>query len=43
MNFKVISTAILLVMSSMAFASTPQSVNVIKFGDANTLFVGDSK
>lgn len=43
MNFKVISTAILLAMSSMAFASTPQSVNVIKFGDANTLFVGDSK
>lgn len=27
----------------MAFASTPQSVNVIKFGDAKTLFVGDSK
>jgi hypothetical protein len=27
----------------MAFASTPQAVNVIKFGDAKTLFVGDSK
>jgi hypothetical protein len=27
----------------LAFASTPQSVNVIKFGDAKTLFVGDSK
>lgn len=33
----------LLLTTSLAMASNPQSVNVIKFGDANTLFVGDSK
>jgi hypothetical protein len=35
--------AIMVLANNWAFASTPQSVNVIKFGDANTLFVGDSK
>ena len=28
---------------SLALATGPEAVNVIKFGDANTLFVGDSK
>jgi len=42
-QFKIITALSLVMTSFMAFASTPQSVNVIKFGDANTLFVGDSK
>jgi hypothetical protein len=42
---KAISKALagLLLTSGLAFASTPQSVTVLKFGDDNTLFVGDSK
>jgi len=43
MKVKSIALAGLLLTTGLAFASTPQSVNVIKFGDANTLFVGDSK
>lgn len=43
MKVKSIVLAGLLITSGLAFASTPQSVNVIRFGDANTLFVGDSK
>ena len=43
MKFKVITTAFIMAVSSLAFASTPQSVNVLKFGGGNTLFLGDSK
>lgn len=43
MKVKSIVLACLLLTNGLVFASTPQSVNVIKFGDANTLFVGDSK
>lgn len=43
MKVKSLALAGLLLTSGLAFATTPQSVNVIKFGDANTLFVGDSK
>ena len=43
MILKSIISGGLMLTSSLAFASTPQSVNVIKFGDASTLFVGDSK
>jgi hypothetical protein len=43
MKFKVITTAIIIASCSMAFASTPKSVNVLKFGSENTLFIGDSK
>lgn len=42
-NLKSMVLAIMVLANNWAFASTPQSVNVIKFGDANTLFVGDSK
>lgn len=42
-NLKSIALAGTMLINGLAFASTPQSVNVIKFGDANTLFVGDSK
>jgi hypothetical protein len=38
-----IALASLLLTSGLAFASTPQSVTVLKFGGDNTLFVGDSK
>ena len=43
MYLKKLALASSLFINGMAFASTPQSVNVIKFGDANTLFLGDSK
>lgn len=43
LNLKSILTVTLAALSTMSFASNPQSVNVIKFGDAKTLFVGDSK
>ena len=43
MKVKFIALAGLLLTTGLAFATTPQSVTVIKFGDANTLFVGDSK
>ena len=43
MKLKSIALAGLLLTTGLAFATTPQSVTVIKFGDANTLFVGDSK
>ncbi len=43
MKIKSIALAGLLLTTGLAFATTPQSVTVIKFGDANTLFVGDSK
>jgi hypothetical protein len=43
MKVKFIALAGLLLTTSLAFATTPQSVTVLKFGDANTLFVGDSK
>ena len=43
MKLKSIALASLLFTTGLAFATTPQSVNVIKFGDANTLFLGDSK
>ena len=43
MNLKSIFIGCTLAMSVASFATTPQAVNVIKFGDANTLFVGDSK
>lgn len=43
LNLKSIASIILMSFVGTAFASTPQSVNVIKFGDANTLFLGDSK
>jgi hypothetical protein len=42
-QFKIITLLSFMMISAMSFANTPQSVNVIKFGDANTLFVGDSK
>lgn len=38
-----IALASLLLTSGLAFASTPQSVTVLKFGGDDTLFVGDSK
>ncbi len=43
MNLKSFALASLLLASNLAFATNPEAVNVIKFGDANTLFVGDSK
>ena len=43
MKVKSIALVGLLLTNGLAFATTPQSVTVIKFGDANTLFVGDSK
>ncbi len=43
MNFKSTAFSCIMLINGFAFASTPRSVNVIKFGDANTLFVGDSK
>lgn len=43
LNLKSMASIILMSSSLHAFASNPQSVNVIKFGDANTLFLGDSK
>lgn len=43
MNLKSFFFGSLLLSSLFAIASNPQSVTVIKFGDANTLFVGDSK
>lgn len=43
MKAKFLALLGLLFTSGLAFATTPESVNVIKFGDANTLFVGDSK
>lgn len=43
MKVKFLTLAGLMLASSLAFATTPESINVIKFGDANTLFVGDSK
>ncbi|WP_299222653.1 hypothetical protein [uncultured Aquimarina sp.] len=43
MNFKSTLFVIMMSIYSISFASTPQSANVIKFGDANTLFIGDSK
>jgi hypothetical protein len=42
-QFRIIAALSLVMTGFMAFASTPQAVNVIKFGDAKTLFVGDSK
>ena len=42
-QFRIIVALSLVMTGFMAFASTPQAVNVIKFGDAKTLFVGDSK
>ncbi len=43
MNLKTFLFGGLMLSSLFAMASNPQSVTVIKFGDANTLFVGDSK
>ena len=43
MTLKSLLFGILFASSNLALASTPQSVTVIKFGDANTLFIGDSK
>ncbi|WP_405206340.1 hypothetical protein [Aquimarina sp. LLG6339-5] len=43
MNFNSMLIVIMMLFFSTSFASTPQSVNVIKFGDASTLFLGDSK
>ncbi len=47
MNSKILAFIGFLFASSLAthlaFATNPEAVNVIKFGDANTLFVGDSK
>jgi hypothetical protein len=42
-NLKKIVLLFTIFIYGLSFASTPQSVNVIKFGEANTLFVGDSK
>lgn len=43
MKAKFLALVGLLFTGSLAFATNPETVNVIKFGDANTLFVGDSK
>ena len=43
MKVKFIALAGLLLTTGLAFATAPKSVNIVKFGDANTLFVGDSK
>jgi hypothetical protein len=43
MKAKFLALVGLLFTSSLAFATNPEAVNVIKFGDANTLFVADSK
>jgi hypothetical protein len=43
MKVKFLALVGLLFTGSLAFATNPETVNVIKFGDANTLFVGDSK
>lgn len=40
---KILKTLFLAISSYVGFASTPQAVNVIKFADAQTLFLGDSK
>jgi hypothetical protein len=42
-NLKSIALASTMLINGLAFASTPQSINVIKFGDDKTLFLGDSK
>jgi hypothetical protein len=43
MKVKFIALAGLLLTTGLAFATAPKSVTIVKFGDANTLFVGDSK
>ncbi|MCL9806978.1 hypothetical protein NAT51_15685 [Flavobacterium amniphilum] len=40
---KTFLTFVITITSVLAFATNPQSVTVIKFGDDNTLFIGDSK
>ena len=42
-NLLTMLTVVVMSMGPLSFASTPQSVHVIKFGDASTLFVGDGK
>ena len=43
MKARSLALAGLLLTSGLVFATTPQSVTVIKFGNEKTLFVGDSK